>query len=503
MSNKNILERGLAMISPEWAARRMGARFALEEMTRAYDAAKNTNQTGGWTALGTSANAEIGPAIFNLRNRSRDLVRNSPWGAKAVRIIQSNVVGRGITPYLPRGTKQEKNLIMDQWERFSDNCDPEGMMDFYGLQGLVIRAVFESGECLIRIRKRPSSWKMDIPVQLEVLESDFIDYGKNESLKNGNIIILGREFDRHGRRVAYWLFPQHPGDSLVNYRKGFASQRIDAREIIPIFDKLRPGQVAGVPWMAPVALKTRDVEDYDAAELVRKKIEACFVAFIQTSSPGKHGGFAGTGEKDDKGDLVERISPGRVYRHGHDQDVKFGSPASVPGYGDYMKVQQHAIAAGIGISYEQLTGNLADVNYGSLRGGKVEFWAVLDIWQHLMMVPQLCKRVWNHVNDVAVFLGQRQPGYNPATWTAPIRPWIDPRKDAEGQEALIKSGITTLQRTISDRGEDPEQHLDEIAAMNQMLDDRKIILTSDPRQKLQKTEKKPAKKDSANASSKD
>lgn len=502
MNNLNIIERGLAVLAPQWAARRIGARFAIEEMARAYDAAKKTNQTGGWITHGTSANAEVGPAIFNLRNRSRDLVRNSPWGSKAARIIQSNVVGKGITPYLPGGTKAEKNLIMDQWESFSDNCDPEGQMDFYGLESLVMRTVFESGECLIRIRKRPSKWNMDIPVQLEVLEPDFIDEGKNEVRKNGNIVILGREFDRYGRRMAYWLYPQHPGDSLVNYRTSFVARRVDAREVISVFDKVRPGQVSGVPWMAPVALKTRDVEDYDAAELIRKKIEACFVAFVKSANPGGHGGFAGGGDKDDKGDLIERVSPGRVYRTGYDQDVTFGSPNSVPGYADYIGVQLHAIAAGIGISYEQLTGNLSDVNYGSLRGGKVEFWATLDVWQHHMMVPQLCKRVWNEVNQVAVFLGRRPEGYHPAKWTAPVRPWIDPRKDADGQEALIKAGIETLPRVISDRGEDPEKHFDEIAASNKMLDDRGIIVTSDARQKMRGGDKmsdKKTKKDNKNA----
>jgi capsid protein len=35
-----------------------------------------------------------------------------------------------------------------------------------------------------------------------------------------------------------------------------------------------------VPWFAPVILKLRDLDDYDDAELVRKKIEACFAAFV-------------------------------------------------------------------------------------------------------------------------------------------------------------------------------------------------------------------------------
>jgi len=35
-------------------------------------------RTEGWVVAGTSANAEIGTALVRLRDRSRDLVRNTP-----------------------------------------------------------------------------------------------------------------------------------------------------------------------------------------------------------------------------------------------------------------------------------------------------------------------------------------------------------------------------------------------------------------------------------------
>lgn len=482
---ETFLDRGLGYLFPEVALRRASARVALDQY-RAYEAAKSTSHTKGWTALGGSANSEIGPASGLLRSRSRELVRNSSWGTRAARIIRSNVVGKGITPYLSGEKDTAKTTAMDQWLAFSEHCDPDGVSDFYGLQGLIIQTVFESGECLIRLRKRPTKWNMEIPLQLEVLEPDFVDHSKNEVLNNGNVILLGREYDKYGRRVAYWLFPEHPGADFQSYRKGFTSQRVDASEIITVFDRWRPGQVAGVPWMAPVALKIRDIDDYDGSELIRKKIESCFVAFVKSSSPGGHGGLAGSSDKNDKGDSVDRVSPGRIYRHGHDQDVKFGAPATTGGYAEYMGVQLHAVAAGIGITYEQLTGNLADVNYGSLRGGKVEFWGMLDIWQHHMMIHQLCRSVWAAVDNVVNFTGKRSHSIPRANWTPPLRPWIDPYKDAQGQEALIQAGITTLAKTISDRGEDPETHLDEIEATNQMLDEREIILTSDPRHNLVK-----------------
>ncbi|WP_163070242.1 phage portal protein, partial [Acinetobacter nosocomialis] len=72
----------------------------------------------------------------------------------------------------------------------------------------------EAGECLVRRRKRFSSDGLPVPMQLQVLEADFLDEAR--SGKNGkNEIIQGVEFDPVGRRVAYWLFDEHPGSALA------------------------------------------------------------------------------------------------------------------------------------------------------------------------------------------------------------------------------------------------------------------------------------------------
>jgi capsid protein len=45
----------------------------------------------------------------------------------------------------------------------------------------------------------------------------------------------------------------------------------------------------------------------------------------------------------------------------------------------------------------------------------------------------------------------------------------------------IRAGIMTGPEAIREQGYDPEQHLDEIQAFNQMLDARNIKLDCDPR----------------------
>jgi capsid protein len=65
------------------------------------------------------------------------------------------------------------------------------------------------------------------------------------------------------------------------------SQRVPASEVLQIYEKVRgrPGQVHGVPRLASSLIKLRDLDEYEEAELVRKKIEACFTAFVK--GPGR------------------------------------------------------------------------------------------------------------------------------------------------------------------------------------------------------------------------
>lgn len=49
-----------------------------------------------------------------------------------------------------------------------------------------------------------------MPLLVEVLESDFLDHGCTEAMNNGNVIVQASRIRRLCRRVAYWLFDQHP-----------------------------------------------------------------------------------------------------------------------------------------------------------------------------------------------------------------------------------------------------------------------------------------------------
>ncbi|NBO19344.1 MAG: phage portal protein [Proteobacteria bacterium] len=479
----------IGVFSPVSGLKRKQARVALDIMQRGYEGAKTGRRIDDWLTTGASANKEIASAGNRLRERARDLVRNNPYGSKAVEVFVGNAIGTGIIPQASTGSDRLNKQIMAAWEEWETACDAEGDLDFYGIQSMAARAIFESGECFVRFRDRPYSQEFRVPFQLQVLEADFLDTTKNMPAGSGNYINQGVEFDKYNRRVAYWMWPQHPGENAIGAMR-LQSVRIPADQIVHLFRKQRPGQFRGVTAFAPSIVRMRDLDGYDDAELWRKKIEACFAAFV-TQVNGSDGPIVGnvvkqtassgaSGSSNDP-DKLEQFRPGMIEYLQPGEDIRFGNPNSDGNYESYERVQLHAIAAGLGITYEQLTGDLSQVNYSSLRAGLLEFRRLVEMLRWQVFVPKLCVPVWRKFIERAYVAGEISKIDYGVSWTPQKFEMIDPLKDAQADTLMIRNGTLTLKEAIARQGYDPEKQIEEIAATNKLLDDKEIILDCDPR----------------------
>lgn len=465
----SALDKVIGYISPSTGLKRARARAALQLVERSYDGAKTGRRTSGWTTGGTSANAEIAPALTLLRSRSRDLVRNNPYAAKAINSLVSNAIGIGITPTLSDG--------QDLWTKWATECDADGQLDLYGLQMLAARTVRESGECLVRLRYRLPGDGLSVPLQIQVLEPDYLDNTRYESLPNGGWIQNGIEYDAIGRRAAYWLYKQHPGEQSPSMN-GLLSYRVDAKDILHIYEKTRPGQSRGVPVLAPSMLKMRDLDDYEEAELVRKGIEACFAAFVTSDNEGLTVGDP-SAESGNTGRRLENLSAGMIQYLKPGENVAFGAPGAVQGYNEYIRTQLHAIAAGAGITYEQLTGDLSQVNYSSIRAGTLEFRRMVEQWQWLTFIPMFCQPLMRAWLDAAVLAGKLKKADVSVNWTTTRFDWVDPVRDVTGELMEIAAGLKPWSEAVRGRGYDPKANIAEIKTEQQAFKDAGIQIQID------------------------
>lgn len=472
----NLLDQIVSYINPVAGAKRARARMLeniFQDNARRYDAAASGRRTSDWNAFSTSANTEIAMASVVLRNRSRDLCRNNPHAKKAIQTLVTNVVGSGIKPSIQvAGNRHAKNT-KSAWKAWAESteCDFEGRKTFAGIQAMAMRAVGESGECFIRSRRDVKA--KPIPLRLQVLEADFLDVSKDGlSTADGGFIMQGIEHDADGRRVAYWLFEVHPGENRLF--RSMSSRRIPADEILHVYYAERPGQIRGVPVGASAMLRLKSLDEYDDAELMRKKVAACFGAFVEDANDPL------PGETNEGSYPIERLEPGMIEYLKPGKKVTFGNPPPSEGYGEYTTTFLRSIAAGFGVTYEAMTGDLSNVNFSSGRMGWIEMGNIVSEYQEQMMIPVVCSGVWAWFVQAATIAGLGKIDAV-ATWTTPRRPMLDPVKETKGLEAMVRNGFKSWQDAVREQGDDPDVMAAELAADYELFTKLGFMLTCDPR----------------------
>lgn len=479
-----ILDRALAAIAPRAAAKRLAGRMAFANLARAYDGATGGRRTDGWRTAGTSADTEIAGAGGVLRNRMRDLVRNNPHAAKAIAAWVSNIVGDGFTPYAATGNDELDKRIDALWEEWARECDADGRGDFHALTTLAVREMVESGEGFVRRRRRTASAGLAVPLQIQVMEADHLDESRIDAFRGsaGGRTVRGIEYDRIGRRAAYWMFPDHPGDIGVALAINRSSVRIPAEQIIHLYKRDRVQQ-RGAPWGSPVIQSLRDLDDWTNAELVRKKTEACLVGVVMGADEGQEG--VAPSVTDSNGKVIEQFEPGLIAYARGAKTIEFNQPAATSGVSEWLKAQLHIIAAGFGVPYELLTGDLSEVNFTSHRAGLNEFRRMVSAIQWQVVIPLFCQPVWDWFIEAAWLAGKLPVATAKCEWQPAGFESVNPQADAAADLAEMRMGTLTLPKAIAKRGWNPRAMIHEIADTNTLLDRLGIILDSDPRKVTQ------------------
>ena len=457
--------------------------FSRRKGMYGFEAASGTRRTYGWNPSPGDINTLLAGGIDTLRPRSRDMVRRNAWATNALDAFVGNAIGVGIKPQSSHPDSAVKEQIQELWLRWTDEADATGLTDFYGLQALACRTVMEAGECLIRLRPRLPKDGLSVPLQLQLLEPEHLPTTETRRLESGNYVRSGIEFNGIGQRVAYRIYREHPGDAS-NPMASSELVRVPAEWVLHLFRPIRPGQLRGQPWLTQVLLKLHELDQYDDAELVRKKTAAMFAGFVVKSSPATQilGEKAGSG-----GNPVASLEPGTLQILLPGEDIKFSNPADVgASYETFMRVQLRSIAAGMGITYEQLTGDLTGVNYSSIRAGLLEFRRRCEQFQHQVMVFQMCRPIWRRWIDLAILNGALPKkgdvaAYYEAKWIPPGFAWVDPLKDIKAQMMAVRAGFKSRAEVVSEQGYDAEAIDQEIAADNSRADALGLSYDTDPR----------------------
>ncbi|WP_301585041.1 phage portal protein [Halomonas alkaliantarctica] len=451
-----------------------------------YDGASTKRRMAGKGNTITGPNGPIERSLPMLQARSHNAIRNNAYARKAKEAYVANLVGTGIKP------QWGNDEIQQLWDRWVNECDADGVDNFYGLQALAAGAQFEAGEALGRIRYRRVSDGLAVPMQLQVIEAEHLDPAYSRAF-DGRLIRMGIEFDGIGQRRAYHLWRHHPHEKLTSEMNTRVA--VPASNIIHMYRRTRPGQLRGVPELTSVIVRLYEIDEMQDATLARQKLANLFGAFVKRKTdhePEDDGPFFGTqvSMPGEGGEEMDELTPGGIHYLEDDEDVTFSDPPDIgANYNEWLRTELLAVAAGAGITYEQLTGDLKGVNYSSIRAGLLEFRRRAEALQAHLLVHQWCRRIAAQWLDVAVTSGalsipdywQRRASYLAIDWIAPKWAWVDPLKEVTADLMEVRAGFKPRSEAAGERGWSLDQLDAEIQKGNASADKHKLVLDSDPR----------------------
>ena len=414
----------------------------------------------GWNPPLENINALVASGGPRLLARSRELVVTNGYAANACEAFAANLVGDGIKPSSLITDAALRDRVQKLWLAWTDEADADGLTDFYGLQAMIAREMFVAGECFVRLRPRRAEDGLLVPLQLQLLQAEMLPFEKTEMDPNGNRIRCGIEFDLIGRRVAYHFRRRHPGDSTDQRVAVPDTVRVPAEEVLHIYRPIDAGQIRGLPHVAPAMVRLFLLDQYDDAELDRKKTAAMFAGFITKTAPEDP--MMGEGAADLDGAAIASLEPGTMQVLLPGEDVKFSSPADVGGgYEAFQYRTLLSVSASLGLPYHLVTGDVRQANYSSLRAELVEFRRRIGQLQHGVMAHQLCRPIWRRWLETAVLSGALDIGdpavARPVQWIPPRWDWVDPLKDIQAQVLAMEAGITSRRKVVEATGYDVEE----------------------------------------------
>ena len=487
MAKMNLLDRAIAVVSPERAVRRVAARTALEFANSGYGnygANLSKKSMRGWMYHGGSPKEDIEDNLNVLRQRSRDAYMGIPTASAALKTMRTNVVAGGLMPspqidadYLRLTNEQAEALqaqILREFALWADTpvCDADRVDNFYKLQQLAFLSYLMNGDAfaLLPMKEQPGQ---PYSLRVRVIEADRVcspdSYDRLVpcEVKGHRVhsIVQGVETDADGMVIAYWICNQHPLSSLSNQAGALEWTRVEAYgssgrpNVLHVMNRERAGQRRGVPVLAPVLEALKQLGRYTEAEITAAVISAMFTVFIQSATVqnGKPIGEALPPEQlidaQDQGTI--ELGNGAIVALNPGETVEFAKPEHPnSGYDAFFNAMVKEIGAALEIPPEVLEKQFTQ-NFSSARGSLNEFWRTCGM-QRDWFSDDFCQPVYEAWLAEAVARGRiKAPGFfgDPAIrkayadckWNGPSRTALNPSQEVEAAVKRVDAGFSTAE----------------------------------------------------------
>lgn len=463
----NIIDRLVTFVDPIAGARRLQARMQLAMVGGYTGARRDRKQTQNWKPNADDADGAILPDLPILRDRSRDLERNSPLAGGAIATKVTNVVGTGLKPRpaIDRDVLSDlKEAQADAWERAalrefflavcSRDWDIERHHDFFQSQDLVFRSVLSAGDILVNFPRIPRPGN-PYPLRANFIEADRIcnpGFGADTATR-----VAGVDKDQYGAPVRYHVAAFHPGSSRTVAKREWRELRAFDDQGRPLclhlYRKRRPGQTRGVPDLAPVVEMLKSISDYTDNELHASVVASLFTVFVKSMNPADTlvDQDAKQTERIDTKDI--KLGSGSIVGLWGDEDITIANPGRPNAAAEvFLRAMAEQVGVALELPYELLVKHFT-ASYSAAQAALLEAWRFFLTCRHWLK-ESYCQPVWDMVITDAIARGRLSaPGffsdpiirraYLGCEWVGDARGHIDEVKAVNAAKLREEAGYST------------------------------------------------------------
>jgi len=494
---ENIIDRAVNFFSPQRGAQRMRARYAMALAGAYHGASKKRRSLSEWSPPSGDADTDIIAELPDLRERSRDLIRNNPLAGGAIHTKVTSVVGTGLK-LKSRIDRKILNMGEDQaqewearteaeWRLWSESkdCDATSAQNFAGLQDLSFRSTLENGDVFVLTPSKSSPFR-PYSLQLQLIEADRVC--NKDSKQDTEALAGGILKDSNGRPKEYHFLKGHPGNIYAKKNDWVVvpafGPKTGRSNVLHLFRKLRVGQSRGVPDLAPVMETLKQLGRYTDAEVDASVISAFFTVFIKSEY---HAGMYPMQPTNEVGgsaaDKDYKMGPGAILDLLPNESIESANPGRPnQSFNDFVLAISRQIGVALELPFEILIKHFT-ASYSAARAALLEAWRFY-MGRRKWLEDHLCKPVYELWMTEAVALGRiAAPGflsgdplirmaYLGSEWTGPAKGQIDEFKEVQAAEKRLALTLTThSEETASLTGGDWEQKFPQRSREEQMKKD--------------------------------
>ena len=469
--SESWLDKTISYVSPQTGLRRLEARTRMAIAGGYTGARRDRRQTSNWSTVDGSADNVTLPDLPELRQRSRDLMRNAPLACGAISTVVTNVVGTGLKvqshldreilkPYFKNedefdAFERDAERVFRNWAESADS-DITRCQTFSEIQNLILRSVLESGDVFI-LKRYVSRPNRNIDLALQIVEADRVanmDYKADTATLAGGV-----EMDSDGAPISYSVCNQYPSDFQSQKEKKFikipAFDKYGNRQVFHIFNRIRPGLTRGVPYLAPVIESLKQLDRYTEAEIMAAVVSAMFTVFVKSEDEEGLAPMTPLDETNGRRDDADyKLAPGAILDLQPGENIEIADPKRPnQAFDPFVQAVLRQVGVALELPFEILIKHFT-ASYSAAQAALVEAWKFFSSRRKWLAI-QLCQPVYEMVITEAIAKGiLKAPGffsdpyirsaYLGAEWIGPPRGQIDQLKEVRASETRVKMGISTL-----------------------------------------------------------